>query len=85
MRKLAEAPGVIGKPKRLFVTSNDVMRLLGCKKSYAAKVIQDINAEAKQRGERAFPAGKANKYIFAKDFAIPMDDVESAMIEEQEE
>lgn len=83
MQALKNASGVIGKPKRLFVTSDDVMKLLGCKKSYAAKVIQDINAEAKKRGEHAFPAGKANKYIFAKTFAIPMDDVESVIIEEQ--
>ncbi|EOS47310.1 hypothetical protein C809_02186 [Lachnospiraceae bacterium MD335] len=85
MQALEKASGVIGKPKRLFVTSNDVMKLLGCKKSYASKVIQDINAEAKQRGEHAFPAGKANKYIFAKTFALPMEDVESVMVEEQEE
>lgn len=85
MQTLANASGVTGKPKRLFVTSADVMKLLGCKKSYAAKVIQDINAGAKQRGEHAFPAGKANKYIFAKIFALPMEDVESVMVEEQEE
>lgn len=82
MQALTEAPGVVGKPMRLFVTSRDVMKLLGCKKSYAAKVIQDINVEAQQRGEHAFPAGKANKYMFAKAFAIPMDDIERVMIEE---
>lgn len=84
MQALSEAPGVIGKSKRLYVTQKDVMKLFGCQKSYASKVIKDINTEAQQRGEHTFPAGKANKYTFAKAFAIPMDDIERVMIEEQE-
>jgi len=51
--------GVIGKPKRLFVNSEDVMKLLGCKKSYAGQVLREINTEARKTGKHAFPAGKA--------------------------
>ncbi len=74
--------GVTGKPKRIFVTSEDVMKLFGCKKSCAGKMIQETNAEAKKRGEHAFPAGKANKYTFSKIFGIPISDIESVMVEE---
>lgn len=73
--------GVLDKPKRLFVTSSDVMKLLGCKSSYAGKVLKEINDEAKESGMHAFPSGKANKYIFAEKFGIPLDDIDRAMSE----
>lgn len=77
----AAARGAIVPPKRLFVTANDVMKLLGCKNSYAAKVLREINTEAQETGMHAFPAGKANKYLFAEKFGIPLDDLEKVMME----
>lgn len=76
------AVGVISAPKRLYVTSSDVMKLLGCKSSYAGNVIKELNAEAKKSGKHAFPAGKANKYNFAEKFGIPLDDIDRIMVEE---
>lgn len=78
----ATLTGVLGKPKRLFVNSEDVMKLLGCKKSYAGQVLKEINTEARKTGMHAFPAGKANKYLFAEKFGIPLADIENVMIEE---
>lgn len=89
MQSLSTMPqpstGVVGKPKRIFVTSEDVMKLFGCKKSCAGKMIQETNEDAKKRGEHAFPSGKANKYTFSKFFGIPLSDIENVMVEEWEQ
>lgn len=71
--------GIIEKPKRLFVTPADVMELFGCQKSYAGNVIREINQKAKGQDKHALPAGKANKYLFAKMFDIPLADIEEVM------
>jgi hypothetical protein len=73
--------GVIRTASRLFVTSEDVMKLLGCKRSYAGVAIRDVNTKAKSEGLHAFPAGKANKYRFSEMFGIPMEDIERVISE----
>jgi hypothetical protein len=73
--------GVVGKPQRLFVTSSDVMKLLGCKSSYAGSAIKDVNSAAKKDGKHAFPAGKANKYLFSEMFGIPLEDIDKVLSE----
>lgn len=73
--------GIVGKSSRLFVTNEDVMKLLGCKKSFAGAAIRDVNTDAKSEGLHAFPAGKANKYRFSEMFGIPMEDIERVISE----
>lgn len=72
--------GIIEKPKRLFVTSADVMELFGCQKSYAGNIIREVNKKAQGQDIHALPAGKANKYHFAKMFDIPLSDIEEVMM-----
>lgn len=75
MSVLAEAPGVVSRPARAYVESADVMILLGCKKSKASDYIRKINSRAKQDGGMAFPAGKANKYLFSEMSKLPLEDI----------
>ena len=61
---------------RIYVDSNDVMAILGCKKSYAYEVIKDVNAFAKSKKLLPFPDGKANKYLLAEMYGIPSDAID---------
>lgn len=66
---------------RIFITGKDVMELLGCKSSKAYKVIEDVNRNAIERGMKAFPAGKANKYIFSEMYGVPVSDIDQIVKE----
>ena len=69
------APGVIGIPTRIYVSVSDVMVLMGCKKSKASEQIREANHRAEESGKLPFSQGKANKYIFAEMFGVPIDEV----------
>ena len=75
MSALATVPGVISAPARTYVDSEDVMILLGCRKSKASDYIRKINIRAREDGGIAFPAGKANKYLFSEMSKVPIEDV----------
>lgn len=79
MGALAEAPGVVRKSTRIFVTQEDVAALLGCGKSKAYDIVREVNGLAKKKGNHPFPAGKANKYLFSDIFDIPMDEVDKVI------
>lgn len=79
MGALATAPGVLGNARRIFVTQEDVALLLGCGKSKAYEIVREVNECAKKKGNRPFPAGKANKYLFSDIFDIPMDEVDKVI------
>lgn len=81
MNALATAPGVVKKSTRIFVTQEDVSILLGCGKSKAYEIVRDVNKSAKENGNQPFPAGKANKYLFADIFHIPIEEVDSVISE----
>lgn len=84
MSVLAEAPGVVRKSTRIFVTQEDVAMLLGCGKSKAYSIVREVNELAKKKGSHPFPAGKANKYLFSDTFGIPIEEVDKIINEEQE-
>lgn len=75
MVALETAPGVVAAPARSYVESADVMMLLGCRKSKASDYIRKINVKAKEDGGMAFPAGKANKYLFSEMSKLPIEDI----------
>ncbi len=85
MQALAEAPGVVRKSTRLFVTQKDVATILGCRKSKAYDIVRDINKAAVKKGKHSWGAGKANKYLFADIFDIPIEEVDRVINEEQGE
>ena len=76
MGVLATAPGVLGQAKRIFVTQEDVAGLLGCGKSKAYEIVREVNEYAKKKGNRPFPAGKANKYLFSDIYDIPIEEID---------
>lgn len=76
MNALATAPGVVKKSTRIFVTQEDVSILLGCGKSKAYDIVRNVNNSAKKSGNQPFPAGKANKYLFAEIYRIPIEEVD---------
>jgi len=80
MDALATAPGVLKASMTTYVTAADVMKLLGCKENKAYQTIRAVNKAATENGQFAYGQGKANKYIFAEKFGIPMDIV-NAVIE----
>lgn len=82
MSTLAAAPGVVRKSTRIFVTQEDVSTLLGCGKSKAYDIVRDVNKSAKKSGNQPFPAGKANKYLFAEIYHIPIEEVDRVISEE---
>jgi hypothetical protein len=57
------------------------MKLLGCKNNKAYAVIRDVNKFAAEKGQFSYGSGKANKYLFAEKFGIPIDVVDT-IIEE---
>lgn len=73
------APGVIGTAMTTYVTSMDVMCLLGCKENKSYEVIRAINKTAKEREQIPYGRGKASKYIFSEKFGIPIDVVNSVI------
>lgn len=75
METLGTAPGVVRLAARIFVTWEDVMELLGCRKSKAYKIVHEVNECAKKKGNRPFPSGKANKYLFSEIYGIPIEEV----------
>lgn len=79
MGALAEAPGVMRKSTRIFVTQEDVAVLLGCGKSKAYDIVRDVNKRAEKKGNHPFPAGRANKYFFADAFGIPIEEVDKVI------
>lgn len=76
---MAGAVGVVGRPKRLFITASDVMAIFDCKKSCASDIVRKINKEAESRGQKAFPAGKANKYLFSEVYGIEVADIDKVI------
>lgn len=84
MTALSTAPGVLGASMTTYVTSADVMKLLGCKDNKAYKAIRDVNKMATEAGKLAYGSGKANKYLFAEKFGIPIE-VVNAVIEKNKE
>lgn len=64
---------------RIYVNTNDVMEILGCKKSYAYKVIKDVNEVARSKQLMPFPDGKANKYLFADVYGIPSEAIDKVI------
>lgn len=84
MSTSATVPGVIRKSTRVFVTQEDVSELLGCGKSKAYGIVQEVNKQAKRNGNLPFPAGKANKFLFSDVFDIPIEEVDRVINKEQE-
>lgn len=84
MTVLSTEPGVLGASITTYVTSADVMKLLGCKDNKAYKAIRDINKIAEETGKLTYGQGKANKYLFAEKFGIPIE-VVNAVIEKNKE
>lgn len=84
MSALSTAPGVLGASMTTYVTSADVMKLLGCKGNKAYKAIRDVNKIAEEAGKLTYGQGKANKYLFAEKFGIPIE-VVNAVIEKNSE
>jgi len=76
---MESAPGVVKEAPKLYVTCKDVEVMLGCAKSKAYNIVRDTNAYAKSKGMRPFVGGKANKYIFADLYGIPIEDVEKVI------
>lgn len=64
---------------RAFLTSSDVMKILGCRENKAYEVIRKINKDIKKRGELAFPAGKVNKYRFSEIMGIPLEFIDKVI------
>lgn len=79
MQALATAPGVVSEPVRLYVETKDIMILLGCEKSKASTYIREINSMVKKEGGIAFPAGKANKYLFSEMARLPVEDINKVL------
>lgn len=79
MGSLAAAPGVLSAPIRTYVEIADVMILLGCQKSKAGNYIKEINSKAIETGGMAFPAGKANKYLFSEMSKLPIEDINKVL------
>lgn len=83
MDSLATAPGVVGTAKITYITVSDVMKLLGCKENKAYQSIREVNRFAKSQGKFAYGQGKANKYMFAEKFGIPIEVVNSVIEDNQ--
>lgn len=81
MQALTGVPGVVKKNTRIFVTQEDVAELMGCGKSKAYDIVREVNKSAKKNGNYPFPAGKANKYLFADIFHIPIEEVDRVINE----
>ncbi len=69
-------PGVIKQATRFYITKEDVSVLLGCGSTKALEVVRKVNEYAKKKGGFALQPGKANKYLFAEMFLVPIEDVD---------
>lgn len=78
----AMPPGVVQGSTRIFITGEDVMALMGCRKSKAYGIVREVNKLAKEKGSHPFPAGKANKYLFSDIFSIPMEEIDKVIMEQ---
>ncbi len=79
MSALRTAPGVAAIPIRAYVNCDDVMFLLGCKKSKACEYIKMINEKTKKEGGIPFPSGKANKYLFSELSKLPIEYINNVL------
>lgn len=77
MGALATAPGVLCAALTTYITVADVMKLIGCKENKAYQIIRAVNQLAKKEGLFEYGQGKANKYLFADKFGIPIEVVDS--------
>lgn len=75
MGSSATAQGIVKKSTNVFITPEDVSLLMNCKKSKAYAIIRNVNEHAQKKGQLKFPVGKANKYLFAEIYGIPIEDV----------
>lgn len=50
MDTLLTSHGVLKKATRLFITSDDVMQIFGCKHSKAYDIVRKVNNYAKEKG-----------------------------------
>ncbi len=76
MQNLENAQGVIKRASRLYVNYKDIMTIFECSKSMAYNIMKKVNLRAEEKGECTPPAGKANKYTFARLYGIPIEDVD---------
>lgn len=81
----ATAPGVIGGTTRIFVTPDDVIALFGCGRSKAYSIVKEVNRYAEQKRGYPMQSGKANKYLFAEMYFVPMEEIDRAIRERREE
>lgn len=76
MGALTGAPGVIKEATRIFIVWEDVAMLFGCGKSTAYNIVRKVNEIAIKKGNQPLQAGKANKYLFADIYGIPLEEVD---------
>ncbi len=69
-------------PLRIYLKIQDVMKILGCGHTKANQYIREVNATAKSRGLLAFTRGKANKYLFADLYGVPIEDINKIISQE---
>lgn len=79
---MENSQGVIKKVSRVFISPKDIMLLFECSKSTAYNIVHEVNAYAKKNGGLVPPAGKANKYTFARLYSIPLEDIDRVINEE---
>lgn len=77
MQALATAPGVLSAATTTYVTSSDVMMLLGCKHNKAYQTIREVNNAAREAGMMTYGQGKASKYLFSERYGIPLEVVDA--------
>lgn len=68
VKRNAVQPGVIGRPTSQYVTTKDVMELLGVKTSKAGDIIKDLRKELADKDMLlpSYPAGKVPRWYFCK-------------------
>lgn len=61
-------PGVIGHPTSYYVTTKEVMDMLGVKDSKAGEIIKSLRKELDEKGMliHTYPAGKVPRQYFYK-------------------
>lgn len=79
MDTLKMAPGVIKRSSRIFITREDVSILFGCSRSKAYDIVSSVNKYAKKIGKYPMQSGKANKYLFADMYSIPIEEVDNVI------
>lgn len=51
-----------------YYTVQDVMVILGCKKTKAQDIIRDLNSEMVEKGYKRYPKGKVSRKYFNERF-----------------